>query len=260
MIKMKFDDIPATDSQSKGSNGEKKSLFMPILIGVVLLVVILIIYSFYSSKNSDSTVVELDTNSRLVQSLYTSVHDFKASSPYWMYEGETSTSISSMTESNKMVLAYLNLKASDFLEPDDCTKLPQESYYGKLVCSDKTMILREDVERSYKEVFGDNVTMSTSIAIRANPKDEVYVYNSESDVYFLYSSSASSSSEKFSKTYKYNYNVYKAEKIGDTIRIYEELTVEKAATGEIENRSQYLYTFVLADDNMYSYTNIAKIS
>lgn len=257
---MKFDDIPATNNPSKENKGEKKSLFMPILIGVTLLVIILIIYSFYSSKNSNSTVVSLDTNSRLVQSLYTSVHDFKADSPYWMYEGETSTSISSMTESNKMVLAYLNLKASDFLEPDDCSKLPQTSYYGKLVCSNKTMILREDVERSYKEVFGDGVTMSTSINIRANPKDEVYVYHAESDSYYLYSSATSSSSEKFSKTYKYNYNVYKAEKVGDTIRIYEELTVEKVATGEIENRSQYLYTFVLAGDDMYSYTNIEKIS
>lgn len=258
---MKFDDIPATDNQSKENKEKKKSLFMPILIGCVLLCIILIIYSFYSSGNkSNSKVVELDTNSRLVQSLYTSVHDFKATSPYWMYEGETSTSIASMTEGNKMVLAYLNLKASDFLRPDDCSKLPQESYYGKLVCSDKTMILREDVERSYKEVFGDNVTMGTSINMRSDPKYEVYVYNAEQDAYLLYSSEPAESSQKFSKTYKYNYNIYKAEKIGDTIKIYEELSVERVATGEVENRSKYLYTFVLSSDNLYSYTNIEKIS
>ncbi len=256
---MKFDDIPATDSKSK-ENKKKNTIFMLILAGVVLLIIILIIYSVYSSKNSNSKVVELDTNSRLVQSLYTSVHDFKASSPYWMYEGETSTSIASMTEGNKMVLAYLNLKASDFLEPDDCSKLPQESYYGKLVCSDKTMILREDVERSYKEVFGDSVTMSTSINMRVNPKYEVYIYNAEQDAYLLYSAAPADSDQKFSKTFKYNYNIYKAEKIGDTIKIYEELTVEKVATGEVENRSKYLYTFVLANDNLYSYTNIEKIN
>lgn len=257
---MKFDDIPATDNPSKGSKKKKNSLFMPILIGVIFLVVLLIIYSFYNSGSKDSKTVELDTNSRLVQSLYTSVHDFKATSPYWMYEGETSTSIASMTEGNKMVLAYLNLKASDFLEPDDCSKLPQESYYGKLVCSNKTMILREDVERSYKEVFGDNVTMSTSINMRADPKYEVYVYNAEQDAYLLYSSASTESEQKFSKVYKYNYDVYKAEKVGDTIKIYEELTVERAATGEVENRSKYLYTFVLASDNLYSYTNIEKIN
>ena len=253
---MKFDDIPATNTNPEGE--KKNSLFLPIVIVVVIVVIALVIYSIYSGKKKP-TLVELDTKSLLVQSLYTSVHDFKSSSPYWMYEGEISSNIADMTEGNKMVLAYLNLKASDFLEADNCELLPQETYYGKLVCNDKTVILKEDVERSYKEVFGDALPMSTDINMKVNPNDEVYVYNAEHDAYILYSS-ATSTTDKFSKTFKYNYNIYKAEKEGDIVRIYEELTVERTATGETENQSKYLYTFVLAEDNIYSYTSIEKIA
>lgn len=252
---MKFDEIPATNN----SSGEKKSLFIPILVGVVVLVVILIIYSMLNGSVGSSNATELDPKSRLVQSLYTSVHDFKSTSPYWMYEGENSNSIANMTEGNKMVLAYLNLKASDFLAVENCETLPQESYYGKIVCSDKTMIMREDVERSYKEVFGDNVTMSTAVNMKVNPEHEIYVYNSEQDAYILYSS-ADAHSQKFSKAFNYVYDVYKAEKVGDTIKIYEKLTIERVSTGAVENTSEYLYTFVLAEDNLYSYTSIEKIA
>lgn len=254
---MKFDDIPATNSSGEGS--KKNSLFVLVLIGIIILVVILIIYSMMSSDKNNK-LVELDTNSRLVQSLYTSVHDFKSTSPYWMYEGENSSLIANMTESNKMVLAYLNLKASDFLEPENCELLPQESYYGNLVCSDKTIVKREDVERSYKEVFGDKVTLNTAVNMRVNPEYEIYVYNSEHDAYILYSSAKDDDKQKFSKVFKYRYNIYQAEKEGDTIRIYEELTVERVSTGTVENQSKYLYTFVLGEDNMYNYTNIEKIA
>lgn len=251
---MKFDDIPATNNSS--NNKEGKSFFIPVLIAVVVFVVILIAYSMTSSKSSE--VVQLDTKSRLVQSLYTSVHDFKSTSPYWMYEGENSSSIANMTEGNKMVLAYLNLKASDFLAADNCSTLPQTSYYGNLVCSDKTMIKREDVERSYKEVFGDSVTLNTTVNMKVDPNYEVYMYNSEQDAYLLYSS-ATEDTQKFSKAFRYNYEIYQAEKVGDTIRIYEKLTVERVSTGNVENESKYLYTFTLAEDNLYSYTSIEKI-
>ena len=165
MIIMKFDDIPATNNE-KG----KKSLFIPILIVVIIIVAILIVYSIVNGSGK-SKVIELDTNSRLVQSLYTGVHDFKSTSPYWMYDGENTSSIANMTESNKMVLAYLNLKASDFLASNNCQLLPQENYYGKLVCNDKTVIMREDVERSYKEVFGNNVILNTAVNMKVNPEE-----------------------------------------------------------------------------------------
>lgn len=250
---MKFDEIPATTKNGK----QKIPVFIIVLAIIIVIVIVLVIYSI-NSANSNK-VVPLDTNSRLVQSLYTSVHDFKSTSPYWMYDGENSSEIKNMTEQNKMVLAYLNLKASDFQQPDDCTIIQQENYYGKLVCNDKTLIDREDVERSYKEVFGDKAIFNAKTAMKVNPKDETYVYNSELDAYILYSS-ATATDDKFSKTYKYNYKVYQAEKQDNVVRIYEELTVEKVATGTTENQSKYLYTFVLGDDNLYNYTSIEKIA
>lgn len=249
---MKFDDIPATNNNSN----EGKSFFIPVLIIVIVFFIILIAYSLSSSK--DSEVISLDIKSRLVQSLYTSVHDFKSSTPYWMYEGENSSSIANMTEPNKMVLAYLNLKASDFLPADNCSTLPQNGFYGNLVCNDKTIIKREDVERSYKEVFGDKATINTAVNIKADPNYDVYMYNSELDSYVLYSS-APADAQRFNKAFNFSYEIYQAEKVGNTIRIYEKLTVQRVSNGNVENESKYLYTFTLADDNMYSYTSIEKI-
>lgn len=250
---MKFDDIPATNSNN---SKEGKSYFLPVLIVIIVFVVILVAYSVSSSKDAES--VPLNVKSRLVQSLYTSVHDFKSSSPYWMYEGENSSSISNMTEPNKMVLAYLNLKASDFLAADNCSILPQTGYYGNLVCNDKTLIKREDMERSYKEVFGDNATLNTTVDVRIDPYYDVYVYNSELDSYIFYTS-AKADTQRFNKAFRYNYEIYQAEKVGNTIKIYEKLTVTRVSNGNIENESKYLYTFTLADDNMYNYTSIEKI-
>lgn len=286
---MKFDEMEKVD----GNDKKKKSYFIPILIVVCVLVFGLIIYSVTSSKKGSGKLQELDPNSRLVQSLYVSVHDFKSTSPYWMYDGENSSNIADMTDGNKMVLAYLNLKGSDFLEPDDCSILPEESSYGRLLCTNKTIVKKEDMERSFKEVFGDKVTMPTDIIVKVDPKDELYVYNSEFDSYLLYSAidkyefdklmdahkgnynedkeavkkyyldivaQRRAKRKKFSKTFKYNYNVYKAEKEGDVIRVYEDLTVERAENGTLENQSKYLYTFVLGEDNLYSYTSIEKIN
>lgn len=254
---MKFDDIPASGN-GKGGKGNNNLMFILIVAVVVILFVVLIVYSIVSSKSNNGKVVQLDTNSRLVQSLYTSVHDFKSNSPYWMYEGENSPLIVNMTESNKMVLAYLNLKASDFLEADNCERLPQENFYGKLVCSDKTIITKEDVERSYREVFGDRVTVNTTVNIKADLKYNTYVYNSEFDSYVLYSK-GEDTTQKDSK-YKYVYKIYNAESQGDEVRVYEELTVENTSTGTVENQSKYRYTFVLGDDNIYSYTSIEKLA
>ena len=172
-----------------------------------------------------------------------------------MYGGEKSSIIADMTESNKMVLAYLNLKASDFLEADDCTKLTQENSYGKLVCSDKTIIKREDVERSYKEVFGDQYSMSTG-NIKVNPSNDTYIYDESIDSYVLYSKN--SGKENFSKDFQYNYNVYQAEREGETIRIYESLEVIDK-NNVVRESVKYLYTFKLADDNLYSFFSIEEV-
>lgn len=251
---MKFEEMVSNKSATKKAKTLKIAMLAAIVI-IVFFVLYFLLKSLMGGNEKPVQVEKLDTNSRLVQSLYTSVHDFKSTSPYWMYGGEKSSIIADMTESNKMVLAYLNLKASDFLEADDCTKLTQENSYGKLVCSDKTIIKREDVERSYKEVFGDQYSMSTG-NIKVNPSNDTYIYDESIDSYVLYSKN--SGKENFSKDFQYNYNVYQAEREGETIRIYESLEVIDK-NNVVRESVKYLYTFKLADDNLYSFFSIEEV-
>jgi len=251
---MKFEEMVSNKSATKKAKTLKIAMLATIVI-TVFFVLYFLLKSLMGGNEKPVQVEKLDTNSRLVQSLYTSVHDFKSTSPYWMYGGEKSSIIADMTESNKMVLAYLNLKASDFLEADDCTKLTQENSYGKLVCSDKTIIKREDVERSYKEVFGDQYSMSTG-NIKVNPSNDTYIYDEAIDSYVLYSKN--SGKENFSKDFQYNYNVYQAEREGETIRIYESLEVIDK-NNVVRESVKYLYTFKLADDNLYSFFSIEEV-
>ena len=251
---MKFEEMVSNKSATKKAKTLKIAMLAAIVI-TVFFVLYFLLKSLMGGNEKPVQVEKLDTNSRLVQSLYTSVHDFKSTSPYWMYGGEKSSIIADMTESNKMVLAYLNLKVSDFLEADDCTKLTQENSYGKLVCSDKTIIKREDVERSYKEVFGDQYSMSTG-NIKVNPSNDTYIYDESIDSYVLYSKN--SGKENFSKDFQYNYNVYQAEREGETIRIYESLEVIDK-NNVVRESVKYLYTFKLADDNLYSFFSIEEV-
>ena len=251
---MKFEEMVSNKSATKKAKTLKIAMLAAIVI-TVFFVLYFLLKSLMGGNEKPVQVEKLDTNSRLVQSLYTSVHDFKSTSPHWMYGGEKSSIIADMTESNKMVLAYLNLKASDFLEADDCIKLTQENSYGKLVCSDKTIIKREDVERSYKEVFGDQYSMSTG-NIKVNPSNDTYIYDESIDSYVLYSKN--SGKENFSKDFQYNYNVYQAEREGETIRIYESLEVIDK-NNVVRESVKYLYTFKLADDNLYSFFSIEEV-
>ena len=122
---MKFDEM-VSKSKSTKKSFNTKMLFLAI-IGIVGIIIVIFVFKTIFSGKEKVTVVSLDKNSRLVQSLYTTVHDFKSTSPYWMYDGESSSIIADMTEGNKMVLAYLNLKGVDFLAADDCTSLPSEN-------------------------------------------------------------------------------------------------------------------------------------
>ncbi len=251
---MKFDEMV---SNKKATNKASKIRLLLIIGGAVVVIVILyFVFKFmFSGNNTKNKVIALDKNSRLVQSLYTSVHDFKSSSPYWMYSNEKSSIIADMTEDNKMVLAYLNLKGTDFLAADDCSILPNENSYGKLVCSDKTIIKREDVERSYKEVFGDKFMMGTG-SMKVNPDNDTYVYNEDIDSYVLYSKNKGE--EPFSKDFTYDYDIYRAERDGDTVKIYESLDVSDKTNTVVES-AKYLYTFVMSDDNLYSYYSIESV-
>ena len=101
---MKFDEM-VSKSKSTKKSFNTKMLFLAI-IGIVGIIVVIFVFKAIFSGKEKVTIVSLDKNSRLVQSLYTTVHDFKSTSPYWMYDGESSSIIADMTEGNKMVLAY----------------------------------------------------------------------------------------------------------------------------------------------------------
>ena len=120
----------------------------------------------------------------------------------------------------------------------------------------KTIIKREDVERSYQEVFGDRFQMSTDVNIKVNPNNDTYVYNEDIDSYVLYSKGTND--DLFSKDFTYNYDIYKAEREGDTVRVYESLDVEDK-TGSIIESAKYLYTFKMSDDNLYSFYSIESV-
>lgn len=250
---MKFDEM-VSNKKATNKAGRIKLLLI-IGVAIVVIVVLYFVFKLLFSGSRKNKVVTLDKNSRLVQSLYTSVHDFKSTSPYWMYSNEKSSIISDMTEDNKMVLAYLNLKGTDFLAADNCGSLPSENNSGKLVCSDKTIIKREDVERSYKEVFGDKFVMNTG-DMKVNPDNDTYVYNEDIDSYVLYSKNKAD--DTFSKDFTYDYNIYRAEKENDTVKIYESVDVYDK-TNTIVESAKYIYTFVMSDDNLYSYYSIESV-
>lgn len=258
---MKFEDIASFDENpspsmevSKKPKGNGKIKIILIAIVVITIVGIVVVLSLSGSKKEEAPV-QLDVNSRLVQSLYVTVHDFKSASPYWMYENENSSNISSMTEINKMALTYLNLKGVDFQAVDDCSKLePSLPEYGKLVCGERTKIDRADVQRSYSEIFGDGATITTAVAMKVDPKYDTYVYDPSQDAYFLYSK-ATENDKKIKTGYKYNFQIYKAEKQGDIIQIYESLEVTNSSGG-VELTTKYRYTFRYGSDMLYSYINV----
>ncbi len=278
---MKFEDM------SSNNKANRKFKLLRFVLLIVLIVIIVVAIIFVLNRNDKKTgknkVINLDVNSRLVQHLYIGVHDFKSSDPYWMYKGESGSIIANMSESSKMILAYLNLKGSDFQETDDCKKLKVNNSIGTIVCSDKTIIDKEDMQRSYREIFGDSSNIDTSVDVKVNPNNLLYIYDSTIDKYVLYKKTVDDiktsedakvtendeekeieETKDFDDTYKYNFKIYKAQKIGDRVYIYESLTAVDRKTDKpvkLENKEEvkYVYTFVLGEDNMYSYEKIENV-
>ena len=97
--------------------------------------------------------------------------------------------------------------------------------------------------------------MSTG-SMKVNPDNDTYVYNEDIDSYVLYSKNKDE--EPFSKDFTYDYDIYRAERDGNTVRIYESLDVSDKTNTVVES-AKYLYTFVMSDDNLYSYYSIESV-
>ena len=253
---MKFSEMA---SSRKAERRAKMMKLILTIIAIIVVIILLVVLTKYVSKKSsgktstDTTVVTLNTESRLVQSLYSTVHAFNAPSPYWMYENESS--IANMSESHKLALTYLNLNGLDFqTAPNDCEGLELENSYGKIVCNNRTIVKRDAVYRSYREIFGDNAQL-TNEPMKVNYDTDTYVYNANIDAYVLYSTYKTPKGSH----YTYDYSIYKAERIGNMVKIYESLDVRRE-NGAVEVSAKYVYTFKMADDGLYSYETIQKVA
>jgi len=255
---MKFDELP-----DKKKNKKIGKWFIIALIAIIIMVSIgaLIFYvaKTLNSSKKESTVetgpVILDVNNRLVQSLYYKVHDFHSYSPYWIYSGESVNMIASLSTKAKNSLAYLNLKNSDFYEVD-CNSVPKtiEGYPNFSCVNGKNAISRNDFLRAHRDLYGAASEVDTDIVIKANPVEtKVYVYVSNIDSYVLYSNGKEGRTES-----KYDYQLTKAEKNDNFIKIYESIAYE-SATGT-QKHITYVYTFKMEDDNLYTYYSIQSIN
>ena len=79
---MKFEEMVSNKSATKKAKTLKIAILAAIVI-TVFFVLYFLLKSLMGGNEKPVQVEKLDTNSRLVQSLYTSVHDFKSTSPYW---------------------------------------------------------------------------------------------------------------------------------------------------------------------------------
>lgn len=246
---MNFNDVGIANNQKQQKN-KFKDLLVPGLIFLVVLIVFFAIYWFvFRDNDTEEFVVKLDKDDVLVQILYNRVHDFNRKIPLWMYQNETGSLISNMTESSKMSLVYINLKASDFSNVS-CADVPATiSGYDSYVCNNVTSkITFADVERTYKELFGENSSVTVSSVIKADPlANNVFVYIDDLDSYVLYNKKEPTAVQLENN---YSFVLNKVVNTEDEIKIYEILTNNKL---EVNNTIEYVYTFKLDDNGLYTY-------
>lgn len=247
---MKFDEMVS----EKTSITIKSRIVISILSIALVLTLGYIVCDkiLFNQKNKErEQEVSLNTDSRIVKTLYNRIHDFQSSNPFWLYQNENNNLISSMTEGAKMSLVYLNLKETDFIS-SDCVNMPVTiSGYPEHKCtSGKFQIKRENIERVYKELFGTNTSVNTSVMIKTNQEvTGLYLYVSSLDSYILYSIPSVAENT----TLKYQYQVTKASKTstGD-IQLYEVVAIQDTSSNT-KKEEEYRYTFRLDNDGMYTY-------
>ena len=246
---MKFDDIVSNSEEKTSKFSKYKS---SILAFGVFLVVLILFFSIYGLINRDktpknnNTSVEISKDDVLIQSLYSKVHDFNSSEPFWMYQNERGSLISNMTESNKMSLVYINLKVSDFstVECSSVNKIP-DNY----TCNEKTKSIKlSDVDRVYREIFGNASKINTSAIIKTDIySNEIYSYVDDFDSYVLLTNK---NPKTISGVSNYKYTLEKVDISNNEIKIYEEITDSSKTSNNVDN---YIYTFKLDSNGLYTY-------
>lgn len=271
-----------------------------IIILVVLLICSLgyIAYDKYLYKllKKDNNVTEektnkeekLDVNSRLVQNLYHKVStgemskEDATSSFNWIYSSENFY-VNKASQSEKMVLLNILLNSNkgkiytgdNNLIPDTFND-DQYGFFESALSSkefgmDETYYNRKYIELLYKDLYGSEAQLDTSASIlTSNIGITLYRYISDIDKYVLYVKAGGATGLPIGA---YG-TLIKATKNGNELKIYEKVTkiylddfsvedngkTTSYKKDEVVSEENYIYTFKLEDDGMYSFYSRVKES
>ena len=236
-----------------------------------------------NDNNENKGVEKLDVNSRLVQSLYNrvSIGELKkevGKCGIFMYDYDKDFYASTAEEKNKMQFVGNLLTPSkqneyvgdESLIPDT---IPNYDYYESVISSNKNYggykieyyYDRSYIENLYKEIFGSNAKLDTSVVIEVGEyKAELYHYIPSIDKYVLYINTlgVGGTCGPWTK----DISLQKATKDGNKLKIYETETEfimgDASDSGdrkyEVSSKNNYVYTFELEDDGMYKFVSRVK--
>ena len=221
----------------------------------------------------------LDINSRLVQSLYNKVAiNDECLSGYLYEDNETITLDNIETHTKSRLIGrnlglkdrkYINCSSLGSAVPESkdndyisiCSLNQKYNSYDNEYAYDKNY-----VEYVYKSIFGTNAKLDTSIAIEVLGENEFYYYIESLDKYVLYradgygGSCSSKTTEKLTKAVKNGSKIVLTENV--TI-IYDDPGNDNihGTADDIKDKKKstdYVYTFKLEDDGMYSFVSRKK--
>lgn len=246
---MKFDDIVSNSEQKTSRFSKYKSSIFAFAVFLVVLILFFIIYYFINRgtyKNNNISVKGLDKNDVLIQTLYSRVHDFNSSEPFWMYQNERGSLVSNFTESNKMSLVYINLRNNDF-SSIDCSTI--DKVIDNYTCSGNTKSIKlSNVDRVYRELFGNDSSLNKSAIIKTDLYGNgIYSYVDEIDSYVLFTNK---SPDTIPNVSNYEYVLDSVDSSNDEIKIYEVVTDNSKTSNNIY---KYVYTFKLNNNGLYTY-------
>lgn len=221
---------------------------------------------------------ELDINSRLVQNLYDSVtvDGVLSSVSYWVYSdslpGPGSYDFKNFYAESASEQIKMNIVGMNLLESKqkfaNCSSvnIPKENSFGISACYANTMpgyeglyisksYDRSYIERVYKNIFGKDEKLDTSIDIPMNFfGSRSYSYVASEDAYVLYVAEVGGTGGPGG----YSASLKSAAKDGNMLYIYEDVKNEIYDSNSVYIKTEkytMTYTFELEDDNMYKFVS-----
>lgn len=226
-------------------------------------------------KNDNKEEKELDINSRLVQKLYRSVTmEEEGWSKYWMYFDNNNYrnpdfDVNTSSEKVKMKLVGKNLADSqkEYIYGDDKSKVPDnygDGAYSTFKANENGVnygmqigYKKEYIETVYKELFGENAKLDTSVEINMDQYGgTVFFYISALDSYVEYHRAVGGTSGPGGYESTLTKAVYK----DGQIKIYEDVTLkEYADDAAVQNETPEVtqltnvYTFEADSDGLFNF-------